>query len=126
MPQFGQDNKRMPTSTRSSSSSADIGHDEDQPPVAPDPIAADPSASDSAQVKADKDMPVILSLIPDLDKVEFHVWDRAVKHVAYRYNWPKFILDQNTDVPDVVALSPKEKCDITNATWPKFQESNPS
>ena len=98
----------MPTTTRSSSS-ADIGLDENQPPVVPGPVAVDASASDSAQVKADKDMPVILSLIPDLDKVEFHVWDRAVKHVAYRYNWPKFILDQNTDIPDVATLSPKEK-----------------
>ena len=72
-------------------------------------------SGDTAQIKADKDMPVILSLIPELHEVEFHVWDRALKQVAFRYGWPTFILNPNSDVPDESDLSDKDLCDIKNA-----------
>ena len=76
----------------------------------------EPDGSDVAAItKADKDMPVILSLIPNLHEVEFHIWDRALKQVSFRYGWPDFILDLNADIPDPSMLSAKDTCDIKNA-----------
>jgi hypothetical protein len=67
------------------------------------------------RAKADKDIQTILTLIPKLKEVDYHVWERAMKKTAYRFGWPEFILDLSLDIPDQNDNSEKEDCDIKNA-----------
>ena len=72
------------------------------------------AVNDAILQRANKDMSTILAMIPDLKDVEFHVFERALLTVAYRFGWPVWILDvkDNEERDDV---SFKDECHKRNA-----------
>jgi hypothetical protein len=62
-----------------------------------------------------KDLQTMLSIMPKLNDVEFHVWDRALKKIAHSYQWPTSILNLSEDEEDFDLGTVKERCDNKNA-----------
>ena len=65
-------------------------------------------------MRANKELPTILSLVPDLKDVPFHVFERALLSTAYRFGWPKWILDVK-DNNEYNEISFKNECHKRNA-----------
>ena len=70
-------------------------------------------ADEAIKRNADKQLDTMYQTVDKLNEVGFPKFKQLIERQAYCYEWPKFILDRNVEVPDELDL--KQQRDVRNA-----------